>query len=256
MNINELKTELNTNIIAKEIVYFDEITSTNDIAFVLANDGAVDGTLVIANSQTMGKGRLDRKWFSPKGKSILASLILRPQIPLSHSGNINLITTLSIVHSIRSITNLNAMIKWPNDILLNERKVAGILCEVIEMKAVLGIGINLNIAEFPQDLKTVATSILKETKKRFDKMMIYNDLCYNLETNYALLKQDKAREILQQWRNYTVMFGKTVSIETPDKVIVGRVIDIGGNGSLVLALPDGKIEKVLAGECRIIRESK
>ncbi len=236
-------------IIGSKLHYFDEIDSTNEYARKIVDD-AVDGTVVLADIQTAGKGRLENKWYSPEG-GLYLSVILVIDKPL-------LLPIIAAVAICETFSHYNIIlgIKWPNDILLNERKVAGILCEVIEMKAVLGIGINLNIAEFPQDLKTVATSIFMETKKRFDKMMIYNDLCYNLETNYALLKQDKAREILQQWRNYTVMFGKTVSIETPDKVIVGRVIDIGGNGSLVLALPDGKIEKVLAGECRIIRESK
>ncbi len=235
-------------MIGSQIYFFDELDSTNEYAKrILGN--IKEGAVVFAETQTQGKGRLDRKWYSPEG-GIYMSVILFPDKPLL----IPVLAGVSICEVFNAYDILLG-IKWPNDILLNEKKVAGILIETIDNAVIIGIGINLNITEFPAELKNTATSIFLETKKRFDKMMIYNDICQELERGYDQLKKNKVNEILQKWRNYTVMFGKTVSVETPDRVITGRVIDIGGNGALILSLPDGKIEKVMAGECRIVKPS-
>lgn len=233
-------------MIGSQIYFFDELDSTNEYAKRILSD-IKEGAVVFAETQTQGKGRLDRKWFSPEG-GIYMSVILFPDKPL-------LIPVLAGVAICEVFNTYDILlgIKWPNDILLNEKKVAGILIEMVDNAVIIGIGINLNITEFPAELINTATSIFLETKKRFDKMMIYNDLCRELDYAYELLRKDKVNEILQKWRNYTVMFGKTVSIETSDRVITGRVIDIGANGALILSLPDGKIEKVMAGECRIIK---
>lgn len=233
-------------MIGSQIYFFDELDSTNEYAKRILSD-IKEGAVVFAETQTQGKGRLDRKWFSPEG-GIYMSVILFPDKPL-------LIPVLAGVAICEVFNTYDILlgIKWPNDILLNEKKVAGILIEMVDNAVIIGIGINLNITEFPAELKNTATSIFLETKKRFDKMMIYNDICLELERGYDQLKKNKVNEILQKWRNYTVMFGKTVSIETSDRVITGRVIDIGTNGALILSLPDGKIEKVMAGECRIIK---
>lgn len=234
-------------IIGSQIHFFDETDSTNEYAKKIIGE-AKEGTVVFAETQTEGRGRLGRKWFSPKG-GLYLSLVLFPDKPLL----IPVLTGVAICEVFNAYDILLG-IKWPNDILLNNKKVAGVLIESIDNAVIVGMGINLNITEFPEDLKNIATSIFLETKKRFDKMMVYNDICRELENGYDLLKKNKVDEILQKWRNFTVMFGKTVSIETPDKVIIGRVIDIGRNGALILSLPDGKIEKVIAGECRIVKQ--
>jgi len=236
-------------IIGSKLHYFDEIDSTNEYAKKILGE-ATEGTVVLADTQTAGKGRLERPWFSPDG-GIYMSAILFTDKPL-------LIPVLAGVAICETFNSYNILlgIKWPNDIFLNEKKVAGVLTEIIDTTVILGMGINLNITEFPEGLKNTATSIFLETKKRFDKMMVYNDLCLGLDDAYQLLKRDKSTEVLQKWRNYTIMFGKTVSIETPERLIIGRVIDIAGNGALVLSLPDGKIERVIAGECRIVKGSK
>lgn len=233
-------------MVGSQIYFFDEIDSTNEYAKRILRD-AREGAVVYAEVQTEGRGRMGRKWFSPEG-GIYMSVILFPDKPLL----IPVLTGVAICEVFNAYDILLG-IKWPNDLLLNEKKVAGILIEIIDNAVIIGMGINLNIAEFPDELKNTATSIFLETKKRFDKMMIYNDICRELERAYDLLKKNNVNEILQRWRNYTVMFGKTVSIETADRVITGRVIDIGGNGALILSLPDGKIEKVIAGECRILK---
>ncbi len=240
----------NPMIIGSKLYYLDEVDSTNEHAKRIL-DKATEGTVVLADIQTAGKGRLDRTWYSPDG-GIYLSVILFTDKPLL----IPILAGVAICETFHNNYDIIPGIKWPNDILLNEKKVGGVLVEAFDTAVIVGIGINLNITEFPEELKETASSIFIETKKRLDKMMVYNDLCREIDDNYQMLKDSKVSEILQKWRNYTIMFGKTVKIETPEKVVIGRVIDIAGNGALVIMLPDGKIERVLAGECIIIKECK
>uniref|UniRef100_A0A7V0Z623 biotin--[biotin carboxyl-carrier protein] ligase n=1 Tax=candidate division WOR-3 bacterium TaxID=2052148 RepID=A0A7V0Z623_UNCW3 len=237
-------------VIGSKLYYLDEVDSTNEYA-KRNLDKATEGMVVLADTQTAGKGRHDRHWYSPDG-GVYLSVILFTDKPLL----IPILSGVAICDTFYTNYNILLGIKWPNDILLNKKKVGGVLVEIVEPAVIVGIGINLNITEFPEELKQTASSIFIETKKRLDKMMVYNDLCRELDDNYQMLKDNKASEILQKWRNYTIMFGKTVQIETPEKVVIGRVIDIAGNGALVIMLPDGKIERVLAGECMIVKECK
>jgi BirA family biotin operon repressor/biotin-[acetyl-CoA-carboxylase] ligase len=237
-------------IIGSKLNYLDEVDSTNEYAKKILRE-ATDGTIILADKQNAGKGRLDHEWISPEG-GLYLSVILFTDKPLL----IPILSGVAICETFNNNYGILLGIKWPNDILLNEKKIAGVLVEVMDTVVILGIGINLNITEFPDELHGIATSIFLETKKRLDKMMVYNDLCRELDKAYQLLKKDMGRDILQKWRNYTIMFGKTVTIETPERVITGRVIDIAGNGALILSLPDGTIYKVLAGDCRIIKENK
>lgn len=233
-------------LIGSKFFYLDEVDSTNEYAKKII-EKASDGTVVLADVQTAGKGRLDRKWYSPEG-GIYLSVILFPEKPLL----IPVLAGVAICETFYNNYDITLGIKWPNDILLNGKKVAGVLVEIVDSVVIMGIGINLNIVEFPDELKDIASSIFLETKKRLDKMMVYNDLSREIEELYQMLKNNQANEIIQKWRNYTIMFGKNVVIETPEKVVTGRAIDISGNGALVIALPDGRIERVLAGDCRII----
>lgn len=259
MTVNEIKLGLKTNILGNEIVYFDETTSTNDIAFALATDGALDGTLVIADSQTKGKGRLDRKWFSPKGTSILASLILCLNIPLSHSGNIILITTISIVQAIRHITNLNAMIKWPNDIVVNDRKVSGILVEskIEKNRAeffVVGFGINVNIPKnaFPDEIFDTATSLSIELQHEISRTQLLQETLYQLESHYTRLL-DESADFLQEWKNLSVTIGQRVKVEKPDGIFFAQALDIDKNGALIIQLGSGEIQSIMNDDLVKIR---
>uniref|UniRef100_A0A7C4TGI1 biotin--[biotin carboxyl-carrier protein] ligase n=1 Tax=candidate division WOR-3 bacterium TaxID=2052148 RepID=A0A7C4TGI1_UNCW3 len=233
-------------VIGSKLHYLDEIDSTNEYAKRIL-DKATEGTVVLADIQTSGKGRLDRKWYSPEG-GIYLSVILFTDRPL-------LIPILGGVAVCETFNNYGILLglKWPNDVMLNEKKVAGILSEVIDTKVILGIGINLNNSKFPVELSDIATSIFIETRKKIDKMSIYRTLCLELDRYYSFLKANNTTEILQKWRDYTIMFSRNVRVELPDRVVLGRAIDIGGDGSLVLMLPDGKIERILAGDIQIVR---
>ncbi|MGB9722178.1 MAG: biotin--[acetyl-CoA-carboxylase] ligase, partial [bacterium] len=195
--------------IGSKLYYLDEVDSTNEYAKNLLND-AKDGTVVLADIQTNGKGRLDRQWYSPEG-GLYLSVILFTEKPLL----IPILAGVAICETFNNNYDILPGIKWPNDILLNGKKIGGVLVETVDTAVIVGIGINLNIVEFPEELKEIASSIFIETKKRLDKMMVYNDLCQEIDNNYQMLKSSKANEILQKWRNYTVMFGKNVSIEIP-----------------------------------------
>jgi BirA family transcriptional regulator, biotin operon repressor / biotin---[acetyl-CoA-carboxylase] ligase len=259
MTVNEIKLGLKTNILGKEIVYFDETTSTNDVAFDLALGDAIDGTLVIADSQTKGKGRLDRKWFSPKGTSILASLILRPNMPLSHSGNIIMITTISIVQAIRHITNLNAMIKWPNDVIVNDRKVSGILVESkIERNSakffVVGFGVNVNVPKdgFPEEILETATSLSIESKHEVSRIQLLQEILYQLELRYTKLTNDST-DFLQEWKSLSMTIGQRVKIERPNEIFFAGALDIDKNGALIIQLDSGEIQSIMNDDLVKIR---
>lgn len=232
-------------IIGSKIYRFDEIDSTNEYAKSLIKQ-APEGTIVLADRQTAGKGRLGKSWYSPDGGLWMSVILHPPQIAL-----ISVITGIAICESL-SCYGVLAFIKWPNDILLNGKKIAGILTEIIGNVVILGIGINLNIRTFPEELKDYASSVFLETKKHLGKEMIYQTLCTELNYVYMLLKNKEVPHILMKWRNYTTMLGRDVIIELPDKkMMTGRVLDIANNGSLIIRLPTGKVERILAGECQL-----
>ena len=167
------------------------------------------------------------------------------------------IEVMTLIGSVAICETLNGYdillgIKWPNDLLLNGKKVGGILAEPAGGKTILGMGLNLNIRDFPDEIEMVSTSIFAELKKKLDKMMVFDVLCKELDDLYGMYKRDRLPEILVKWRHYTVMLGRNVRIETADRQVFGRAIDISGDGGLVVTLPDGKIERILDGSCSIV----
>lgn len=231
-------------IIGSKLCYFDEIGSTNEYAKSLINK-APEGTVVLADQQTGGKGRFDKKWYSPEG-GIWMSVILRPK-------NTSLVAIAAGV-AVCETLNMHGIlsgIKWPNDILLNRKKIGGILTEIVDDTVILGIGINLNIRKFPEELKDIASSVLLETKKHLGKKMIFDFLCKQLDDCYLMLKNNKTSELLTIWRHYTILLGQEVTIEMGDKKVTGKVLDIGNDGGLIIGLSDGKIEHIIGGTCQL-----
>jgi len=232
-------------IIGSKLYYLDEVSSTNEYAKSLL-ETAPDGTIVLADAQTAGTGRQGRKWYSPVG-GIWMSVILRTE-------KLSVIPIVAAVATCETFITHDILlgIKWPNDMMLNRKKVAGILCEIVDKTVIMGIGLNLNIREFPKDLEGIATSIVIETKKNFDKMTVFQMLCKEIDYHYMMLKQDQVPQLLTKWRHFTVMLGKKVVISLPDRKVNGRVLDISSDGGLVIMLPDNKIERILAGDCEMI----
>jgi BirA family biotin operon repressor/biotin-[acetyl-CoA-carboxylase] ligase len=229
-------------IIKSKIYYLDEVESTNEYLRSIVGD-APEGTVVISDRQTMGKGRFGRNWFSPDGGLWMSTLLASSQPQL-----MTLIGTVAICETMNSYDILLG-IKWPNDIMLNGKKIGGVLADPIDGKVILGLGLNLNIRDFPDDIELISTSIYIELKKKFDKMMIFDLLCKEIDDLYGSYKSNRTQDILVKWRHYTVMLGRNVRIESAGRVIDGRAIDISGDGGLVITLPDGKIERILDGSC-------
>ena len=235
-------------LIGCKLYYFDSIDSTNEYAKSLINK-APEGTVILADQQTEGKGRFEKKWYSP-ADGIWMSVILRPPD----------ISLISIAAGISVCEGLHMMgilagLKWPNDILLNGKKIGGILTEIVDETVILGIGLNLNIRRFPKELMSIASSVFLETKKHLDKKMVFDLICKQLDDWYAVLKSSKIKRLLEKWRLYTVLLGQEVTIEMGEKELTGRVLDISNDGGLMLMLPNRKVERVLGGVCHLKRGS-
>lgn len=233
-------------LIGKKLYYFDEIDSTNEYAKTLLNK-APEGAVILVDQQTEGRGRFGKQWFSPEG-GLWMSVILQPP---EHS-----LIAIAAGVAVCKTLHMNGIlpgIKWPNDIMLNGKKIGGILTEVVDDFVILGIGINLNIRKFPDALKETASSVFLETKKHLEKKKVFDVLCRRLDDCYGLMKEKKIKDLLTEWRHYTILLGQEVIIEMPDKEVTGKVIDISNDGALVIMGVDGKIKTVVAGVCHLKR---
>jgi len=231
-------------IIGSKLYYFDSVESTNEYAKTLTKD-APEGAVILVDEQTGGRGRFGKQWYSPKG-GIWMSVILHPPDP----SLIAIIAGIAVCKALH-MNGVLPGIKWPNDIVLNGKKIGGILTEIIDKIVILGIGVNLNIREFPDELEATASSVFLETKKHLEKKMVFDTLCKQLDDCYIMLKQNKVTDLLTEWRHYTILLGQQVVIEMPDKELSGKVLDISRDGALIVMRSDGKIMRVVAGVCHL-----
>jgi BirA family biotin operon repressor/biotin-[acetyl-CoA-carboxylase] ligase len=237
----------------KRIHYFPEIGSTMDAARELAKKGAGEGTIVIAEAQTRGRGRLSREWLSPEG-GIYFTFVLRPRISPAYAPRINLMASVAVAATIRKLLGLKAELKWPNDVLIEGRKVCGILAEMdAEMDVVnfvnVGIGINANTS-IPQFEKTV-TSLKDALGREISRKEFLNVLLMEIERQQPLLMKT---DLLEEWKKLSVTLNKDVRIVAPGEVIVGRAIDIDTTGALIIKERNGSVKKAMAGDCIHLRE--
>ena len=237
----------------QRIHYFPEIGSTMDAARELAKKGAKEGTIVIAEVQTCGRGRLSREWLSPEG-GIYFTLVLRPRISPAYAPRINLMASVAVAATIRKFFGLKAELKWPNDVLLAGRKVCGILAEMdAEMDVVnfvnVGIGINANTS-IPQFEKT-ATSLKDALGREISRKEFLSALLVEMELWQALLME---AGLLEEWKKLSGTLNKDVRILSPGEVIVGQAIDIDTTGALIIRGRNGSLKKALAGDCIHLRE--
>jgi len=237
----------------QRIHYFPEIGSTMDAARELAKRGAGEGTIVIAEAQTRGRGRLSREWLSPEG-GIYFTLVLRPGISPAYAPRINLMASIAVAATIRKLFGLKAELKWPNDVLIEGRKVCGILAEIdAEMDVVnfvnVGIGINANTS-IPQFEKTV-TSLKDMLGKEISRKEFLSALLTEIERRQPLLMK---ADLLEEWKKLSVTLNKDVRIVAPGEVIVGRAIDIDTTGALIVKGRNSSLKKAMAGDCIHLRE--
>ena len=232
----------------QRIHYFPEIGSTMDAARELAKKGAGEGTIVIAEVQTHGRGRLRREWLSPKG-GIYFNLLLRPRISPAYAPRINLMASVAVAATIKKLFGLKAELKWPNDVLIEGKKLCGILADMdAEMDVVnfvnLGIGINANTS-IPQFEKT-ATSLKDALGKEISRKEFLSVLLMEIERQQPLLMK---ADLLEEWKKLSVTLNKDVRIVAPGEVIIGRAIDIDTTGALIVKERDGSLKKAMAGDC-------
>lgn len=246
----EIKEDLKTKFLGRKILTYESLDSTNDTAYQLAERGEKEGTIVIAESQKKGKGRLGRHWASPKG-GIYLSCILKPDIEPKEVAKITLVSAVAVCASIREIVNVSAMVKWPNDIIIRGKKVCGILTE---MKAeqdkvdfvIVGIGVNVDthINLLPKG----STSLIKESDGKVSKVALTKMILENLEHYLGLFKEDGFNRIRDEWRNFSATLGKHVKVQCHNEKIEGQALDVDDDGALVVRLDSGLQRRVLSGD--------
>ncbi|WP_026895573.1 biotin--[acetyl-CoA-carboxylase] ligase [Clostridiisalibacter paucivorans] len=255
----EIKDMLNTKFIGKHIVHFDTVKSTNVKSKELAEEGALEGTVILSEEQIGGRGRLGRDWISPKGKGIWMSVILKPNIDPIHASKITQIAAAAVYDGIKNI-GLDPGIKWPNDIVLNEKKVCGILTEMSgELNKinyiVVGIGINVNLNEndIPNEIKDKATSILIEKGSKEDRKKLVSNILNKFEILYdEFIESGKLTETIDICREGSVLLGKEIRILSQGKEKDrAMAVDIDDNGQLIVEYRDKRREKLFSGEISI-----
>ena len=252
----EVARNLNTKFIGKKIHYFDYLSSTMDLAMQLGMDGAVSGTLVLAESQTKGRGRLGRGWFSPKYKGIYLSLILRPKILPSACPVLTLMSAVSICEAAKEILDLNVQIKWPNDVLIHNKKIAGILTEMnaeVDKVNFVVIGLGLNVNNDKKSLIAQATSLKEQHGAEISRVVLLQEILRRIESNYLLLEAKGSQEIINKWRNFTLTLGTRVKVDYQNKHIEGQAIDIDTDGALLIRKDSGLIQKISSGDVTACR---
>ncbi|GAB4294444.1 MAG: biotin--[acetyl-CoA-carboxylase] ligase [Desulfuromonadia bacterium] len=247
--------------VGSRIVYLAETGSTNADAVRLAEDGAPEGTVVIADSQTAGKGRLGRRWESPPGRNLYCSVILRPPIPPQQATHLTFLSSLAVSDAARDVAGVELTLKWPNDLMARGKKCAGLLNEMSAESdqvryLVLGIGVNLNLsaADFPTDLRSLATSLSVESGQTIDRNLFAARLFDALDAWYERYWVEGFEPVRQEWtwRSWTI--GKRVCVTDGGDVggIVGRAVAIDGVGALLVETRGGWVERVLAGDVTVL----
>ncbi|WP_234121727.1 biotin--[acetyl-CoA-carboxylase] ligase [Clostridium hydrogenum] len=261
LTYDEIKDILNTRYIGRHIVYYDSIGSTNDEAKKLAiEDSCVDGTVVIAEEQTSGRGRFDRKWASAKYKCINMSIILKPNIEAYNVALISSIAAAAVGMAIDEC-GMKAKVKWPNDIVVNWRKVCGILAEASgEMNrlnyVIVGIGINVNqeSKDFSEEILDKATSIKIEKDKCVSRKMLLCSLLDKFEKLYdEFLKSENAERSLKYCKENSILIGRKIEVIRKNQITVAKAVDIDEMGALVVENENGVRERLISGEVSLHR---
>ena len=250
----EIQAGLATVFFGKTVFYQDEVHSTMDEAFRLAREGAAEGTVVCAETQIKGRGRMGRGWVSPKGKGIYLSLIVRPMLPLSEVAKLTLLTSVAVCESLCHISGLDIKIKWPNDLFLKEKKIAGILTELnAEVDRVnfviIGIGINVNTSV--RQIPDIATSLKIGAGRDFSRVQVIQKILENFERHYKVSQREGFASALMRWRERSCTLGRRVVLHDSGKAWEGTAVDLADDGGLLIRNSQGKIFKRMTGDVEI-----
>lgn len=244
-----------TEIIGRDIRVFQETASTNDVAEKLARDGVREGVVVFAESQTKGRGRLGRTWMSPTRKGLWFSVLLRPHLQPQETTQLTVISATALRRAVKTATGLSAEIKWPNDLHVGGKKVAGILTEMnAELDRVrhviLGIGVDVNqdVNEFSPDLRSLATSLRIAGGEKISRAELATEILRELDHDYAKIRAGRFSEIADEWETACVTIGKNVAVHIGDRRIRGRAESLDDDGALLIRTEHGHLERVIGGD--------
>lgn len=241
--------------------YYSQIDSTNDEAQRLGMAGAPEGTIVLADSQTKGRGRMTRVWHSPPASNIYISLLLRPSLPPAAAPQISLVAGVAVAELLEGYCPGRVELKWPNDVLIEGKKICGILAQMktngqsIDF-VVVGIGINVNIrqSQFPGEIRETATSLSAETGREIVRSDLVISLYENFTKWYKAFLQSGFTAVKERWISLTPMIGKDIQIMLSDERIMGKALDLAGDGSLIILTSDNERRKISAGDATILKK--
>lgn len=255
---NEISSCLTTKWLGHEICYQDSVDSTNTVAKTLANSGCHNGLLVVAEEQGAGKGRLSRGWISPHARGIWFSVVLKPPFLPQEASKCTLLAAVAVVKAVNELQGVDAAIKWPNDILLNGKKLVGILTEMNAEfghinYVVIGIGVNTNgrPEDYPPEVRELAVSVADAAKEPFTRVKLLAKILKNMEELYEMALERGFAPVFDEWRKYSCTIGQEVKVIAPDGIYFGHAVDIDEDGLLIVKKADGSIEKVVAGDVSI-----
>jgi BirA family biotin operon repressor/biotin-[acetyl-CoA-carboxylase] ligase len=252
LSAESIKLGLKTELIGQNIVYYPSLGSTNDLLKELAAQGTPEGTLVIADEQTAGKGRLGRKWLAPPGTSLLLSLLFRPELAPNQAQRLTMICSLAIADAIEELTGLSVGLKWPNDIFIRGKKAGGILTESVTTGGRLdcvvvgmGLNVNLDISTLPE-LRGMATSLSQELGREVSRPELLWRILEGIEIRYKSLKRGESPH--EEWAARLINLARQVQVTTPQGVLVGWAEGVDVDGALILRTSDGQHQRILAGD--------
>ena len=254
----EIHKNLRTQFIGKKLRYLEKTPSTNAVAKQLCQEGdleKLDGTVIIAEEQSGAVGRMGRAWISPGG-GIWITIILKPAVPVDHVFMITMAGSIAIAKAMRKEFELGALIKWPNDIFIGNKKVAGLLLELAAEAdkvhyCLLGIGVNVNVplSNFTPELQKLITSSSAEVGHEVDRAAFLARILKEFESRYMLLEEGEYDTILQEWKSLSCTLENHVQIRTLKNTFEGEAVDIDAFGALIIRKENGRLERVIAGDC-------
>lgn len=254
----EMAKHLNTRMLGRSLRLFDSVDSTQNIAHRLVLEGCEEGTVVLAEEQTSGRGRMGKSWHSPKGKGIWMSVVLKPRIPLKQTSQLTLLTAVALCRTLNEMLPVEVGIKWPNDLLIDGRKISGILLEssgeddrLNYVVAGIGISANMEKNDFPEELLDKATSLRMESGQTIDRIALICRFLEQLEQLYFLYLQQGFSPIRTLWEALTITLNRTIRIQTREGWMEGTALSIDDMGALTVRTGSGETVKLYSGDIQL-----
>ena len=247
LNISRIQNELNVITVGREIRVYDEVNSTNELAKIYRVEQ--EGLVFLADSQTCGRGRFGHSWHSPAGLGVYLSVLLKPKVDPEKLSQLALMAGVAVTDSLKPfLARVTPVLKWPNDVFLNGRKLSGILCEYCPAESeegnalIIGIGVNVNhqMQDFPKDLQSSASSLMIETGSKVERESVMRLLLEHLDYEYHAFLKDGSPALIQKWSERTDLFGKVISLTRQGKLYRGTATHLDDMGRLALKLDDGR----------------